>query len=52
MLEGATLGAGLINDVRALQRDGALAAAAQTKLAICLMHMQGQPGHYATTATL
>lgn len=43
MLEGAKLGAGLINDVRALQRDGALAAAAQTKLAICLMHMQGQP---------
>ena len=43
MLEGAKLGAGLINDVRALQREGALAAAAQTKLAICLMHMQGQP---------
>lgn len=43
MLEGAKLGAGLINDVRALQRDVALAAAAQTKLAICLMHMQGQP---------
>ena len=43
MLEGAKLGAGLINDVRALQRDGALAAAAKTRLAICLMHMQGQP---------
>ncbi|MCC6373904.1 MAG: dihydropteroate synthase [Moraxellaceae bacterium] len=43
MLEGAKLGVGLINDVRALQRDGALAAAAQTRLAICLMHMQGQP---------
>ncbi|MBL0230089.1 MAG: dihydropteroate synthase [Moraxellaceae bacterium] len=43
MLEGAKLGAGLINDVRALQRDGALAAAAKTQLAICLMHMQGQP---------
>ena len=43
MLEGAKLGVGLINDVRALQRDGALAAAAKTQLAICLMHMQGQP---------
>ena len=43
MLEGAKLGVGLINDVRALQRDGALAAAAKTRLAICLMHMQGQP---------
>lgn len=43
MLQGASLGAGLINDVRALQREGALAAAAKTQLAICLMHMQGQP---------
>ena len=41
--ESAKLGAGLINDVRALQREGALAAAAQTNLPICLMHMQGQP---------
>lgn len=36
-------GAGLINDVRALQREGALLAAAQTDLPVCLMHMQGQP---------
>jgi dihydropteroate synthase len=43
MLEGAKHGIGLINDVRALQRDGALAAAAATGLPICLMHMQGQP---------
>jgi dihydropteroate synthase len=43
MLDGAKLGIGLINDVRALQRDGALQAAAQTKLPICLMHMQGEP---------
>jgi len=43
MLAAASHGAGLINDVRALQRPGALAAAAQTGLAICLMHMQGQP---------
>ena len=37
------VGAGLINDVRALQREGALLAAASTGLPICLMHMQGQP---------
>lgn len=43
IIESALLGAGLINDVRALQRDGALAAAAATGLPICLMHMQGQP---------
>jgi dihydropteroate synthase len=44
MLEAARLGAGLINDVRALRRDGALAAAAATGLPVCLMHMQGEPG--------
>jgi dihydropteroate synthase len=44
MLEAARLGAGLINDVRALRRDGALAAAATTGLPVCLMHMQGEPG--------
>lgn len=36
-------GAGLINDVRALTRPGALAAAAGSGLPVCLMHMQGQP---------
>lgn len=41
--ESAHRGASLINDVRALQRDGALAAAAATSLPVCLMHMQGQP---------
>jgi dihydropteroate synthase len=41
--EAAHRGAGIINDVRALQRDGALMAAAATGLPICLMHMQGQP---------
>ena len=41
--ESAKNGASLINDVRALQREGALAAAAITGLPICLMHMQGQP---------
>ncbi len=43
MTEAAKLGAGLINDVRALQRPGALSAAAQTGLPVCLMHMQGEP---------
>lgn len=41
--ESARLGAGLINDVRSLQRDGALRAAAETGLSICLMHMRGEP---------
>jgi dihydropteroate synthase len=36
-------GAHLINDVRALQRPGALEAAAATSAGICLMHMQGEP---------
>ena len=44
MKEAAACGAGLINDVRALQRDGALAAAAASGLPVCLMHMQGEPG--------
>ncbi len=43
MREAAALGAGLINDVRALTREGALEAAAGTGLPVCLMHMQGQP---------
>jgi len=43
MRESAAKGASLINDVRALSRDGALIAAANTGLPICLMHMQGQP---------
>ena len=44
MLESARLGAGLINDVRSLQREGALDAAAATGLPVCLMHMVGDPG--------
>lgn len=44
MAEAAALGAGMINDVRALRRDGALQAAAATGLPVCLMHMQGEPG--------
>ncbi|MBG7004468.1 dihydropteroate synthase [Pseudomonas aeruginosa] len=43
MRETARLGGGLINDVRSLQRDGALDAALDTGLAVCLMHMRGEP---------
>lgn len=43
LLEAASLGIGLINDVRALQKEGALAVAAKTDLPVCLMHMQGSP---------
>jgi len=44
MTEGARRGAGMINDVRALTRPGALEAACATELPVCLMHMQGSPG--------
>lgn len=43
MRESARLGAGLINDIRGLRREGAVTAAADTGLPVCLMHMQGQP---------
>lgn len=43
MRETARLGAGLINDVRALQRDGAPEAAAAAGIPVCLMHIQGEP---------
>ena len=41
--ESAKAGVHLINDVRALRREGALKAAAETGLPVCLMHMQGEP---------
>lgn len=44
MTAAAAAGAGMLNDVRALRREGALPAAASTDLPICLMHMQGEPG--------
>ncbi|MEH6592771.1 MAG: dihydropteroate synthase [Halioglobus sp.] len=43
MTAAATAGAGILNDVRALTREGALAAAAGTGLPVCLMHMRGEP---------
>jgi dihydropteroate synthase len=36
-------GADIINDVRALQNEGCLAAVANSDIPICLMHMQGLP---------
>lgn len=41
--ECAELGAGMVNDVRSLTRDGALEAAAATRMAVCVMHMKGEP---------
>jgi dihydropteroate synthase len=43
MLAAVAAGADIINDVRALQEPGALAAAARTGAGVCLMHMQGDP---------
>ncbi len=43
MRAAVAAGAGLINDVYALRRPGALDAAAELGAAICLMHMQGEP---------
>ncbi len=37
-------GASLINDVYALRQEGALDAASKLDAAVCLMHMQGEPG--------
>ena len=44
MAAAAAAGAGMINDVRALTRPGAMEAAAASGMAVCLMHMQGEPG--------
>ncbi|KJG30332.1 dihydropteroate synthase [Photobacterium angustum] len=43
MKEAVSVGADLINDVRALQEPNALEVAAKANVPICLMHMQGQP---------
>lgn len=42
-IQALNCGLGLINDVRALSRDGAMQVAANSGLPVCLMHMQGQP---------
>ncbi|AFP85874.1 dihydropteroate synthase [secondary endosymbiont of Heteropsylla cubana] len=43
MRESASVGAHLINDVRAFSKPGALKAAANIQLPICLMHMSDMP---------
>ena len=43
MIESASAGARLINDVMALQREGAMTAALEAGLPVCLMHMKGTP---------
>jgi dihydropteroate synthase len=43
MRAAADAGAVMVNDVYALRRDGALKTAAELGLAVCLMHMQGEP---------
>lgn len=53
MRAAADAGAGLINDIRALSAEQAVETALATRCAVCLMHMQGEPGnmqlapHYA-----
>lgn len=43
MREAVSAGAGMINDVMALRDSGALEAAAEAAVPVCLMHMQGEP---------
>jgi dihydropteroate synthase len=43
MRRAGSAGAHLVNDVRALRTPGALQAVAAGNLAVCLMHMQGEP---------
>ncbi len=43
MRAAAAAGAGMINDVYALRREGALETGAVLGLPVCLMHMQGEP---------
>jgi len=56
MRAAVAAGAAMINDVFALQFDGAVQAAADLVVPVCLMHMQGQPRamqdepHYADVA--
>lgn len=44
MRAAVAAGAGMINDVHALRRDGAMDAAAELGVPVCLMHMLGEPG--------
>lgn len=55
MCEAACRGAGMLNDVRAFQRpdaeQAAVAAVKESGLALCLMHMQGEPTHMQQAPT-
>jgi dihydropteroate synthase len=44
MTAALAAGADLINDIAALRMAGALTAVAASNAAVCLMHMQGEPG--------
>ena len=52
MSESAKCGAGLLNDVRGFQRPQALETAADSGLALCVMHMQGEPDTMQTAPTI
>jgi len=43
MRAAVAAGASMINDVAALQADGAVDAIAASEVSVCLMHMQGEP---------
>ena len=43
MRAAVVAGAGFVNDVRALREPGALEAASELQVPVCLMHMQGEP---------
>ncbi|HEX5635665.1 MAG TPA: dihydropteroate synthase [Gammaproteobacteria bacterium] len=57
MRQAVAAGAGMINDVLALQMPGAVEICAQLKVPVCLMHMQGEPRsmqnnpHYSDVVT-
>src|SRR3954466_1205344 len=43
MQAALSAGASMINDIEALQAEGALQAVAKSQCAVCLMHMKGEP---------
>jgi len=51
MQAAVAAGAGLINDVNALQETGAVEMAASLEVPVCLMHMQGNPETMQATPT-
>ena len=51
MQAAVAAGAGLINDVNALQEPGAVEMAASLEVPVCLMHMQGNPETMQDTPT-